>query len=310
MSGGQVPAGWFPDPYDPSRLRYWDGTAWTEHRSPATPAPPVHPAQIPPNQQAGQQPPTHTAASASSPRQPGSKRSGMWWKVSLAVLAGLVVIGMITDSSDSETPKATAADAGNASAASGPVSPEPSGSKPAPTKKARAAKKVEPVEKAKPAYPYGHQAGQQAEFVRAVVTAQREANRAADDLHEGAALSRRNAAICRIVGAGSVSNWVGRVSNLDANGSGKGILGIDLAPDVNVTTWNNELSDIGDNTLIGPGPLFNRVLKLHEGQLVRFSGQFRPDLGGPCVNDSRLTLDGKVTTPEFIFRFSDVNPVS
>ena len=30
----QTPAGWFPDPHDPSQFRYWDGTAWTEHRAP------------------------------------------------------------------------------------------------------------------------------------------------------------------------------------------------------------------------------------------------------------------------------------
>jgi hypothetical protein len=31
----QTPAaGWFPDPEDATQLRYWDGAAWTEHRSP------------------------------------------------------------------------------------------------------------------------------------------------------------------------------------------------------------------------------------------------------------------------------------
>lgn len=25
------PAGWYPDPQDSTRQRYWDGTAWTEH---------------------------------------------------------------------------------------------------------------------------------------------------------------------------------------------------------------------------------------------------------------------------------------
>jgi hypothetical protein len=32
----QTPAGWFPDPHDPTQYRYWDGTAWTDHRSPRT----------------------------------------------------------------------------------------------------------------------------------------------------------------------------------------------------------------------------------------------------------------------------------
>ncbi|WP_123731719.1 DUF4041 domain-containing protein [Rathayibacter sp. PhB152] len=31
-------ASWYPDPADPSLLRYWDGTAWTEHTHPVAPA--------------------------------------------------------------------------------------------------------------------------------------------------------------------------------------------------------------------------------------------------------------------------------
>ena len=30
------PAGWFPDPQDATQYRYWDGTAWTDHRAPRT----------------------------------------------------------------------------------------------------------------------------------------------------------------------------------------------------------------------------------------------------------------------------------
>lgn len=30
------PAAWYDDPEDPSQYRYWDGTNWTEHRSPKT----------------------------------------------------------------------------------------------------------------------------------------------------------------------------------------------------------------------------------------------------------------------------------
>ena len=29
--GGHAAPGWYPDPYQPSRLRYWDGEVWTEH---------------------------------------------------------------------------------------------------------------------------------------------------------------------------------------------------------------------------------------------------------------------------------------
>jgi hypothetical protein len=33
-------AGWYPDPNDSSQLRYWSGSAWTEHRSPRAQVPP------------------------------------------------------------------------------------------------------------------------------------------------------------------------------------------------------------------------------------------------------------------------------
>lgn len=36
-----TPAGWYGDPGDPSQLRYWDGTAWTDHQSPLPPAAPT-----------------------------------------------------------------------------------------------------------------------------------------------------------------------------------------------------------------------------------------------------------------------------
>lgn len=39
-----TPAGWYPDPEDPRYLRYWDGVAWTGHRSALTQAAPPQPA--------------------------------------------------------------------------------------------------------------------------------------------------------------------------------------------------------------------------------------------------------------------------
>jgi uncharacterized protein YbjQ (UPF0145 family) len=32
-----IAAGWYPDPQDESNVRYWDGSAWTEHVQPANP---------------------------------------------------------------------------------------------------------------------------------------------------------------------------------------------------------------------------------------------------------------------------------
>lgn len=44
MSGAGAPAGWYPDPWQPSQQRWWDGTAWTGYATPPAAAPPVAPA--------------------------------------------------------------------------------------------------------------------------------------------------------------------------------------------------------------------------------------------------------------------------
>ena len=45
-TGSNAAPGWYPEPGSPTGQRYWDGTAWTEHTTPATPTapPPLAPA--------------------------------------------------------------------------------------------------------------------------------------------------------------------------------------------------------------------------------------------------------------------------
>jgi Domain of unknown function (DUF4352)/Protein of unknown function (DUF2510) len=53
MTTPPTPAGWYPDPDGSGGQRYWDGSAWTEHRSPATPEPaePIAAAEPPGSEQ-------------------------------------------------------------------------------------------------------------------------------------------------------------------------------------------------------------------------------------------------------------------
>jgi competence protein ComGC len=73
IGGSSAAPNWYPDPGDARFLRYWDGTQWTEHTSPAAPvgAPPV-------------------------PGAPGGGRSSKTlWIVLASVVGGLVVVVLL-----------------------------------------------------------------------------------------------------------------------------------------------------------------------------------------------------------------------
>lgn len=83
-------AGWYDDPRDAGGLRYWDGSAWTEHVAPKqqvpTPAQWTYPGAPPPHEQTWQygarQPPpwTGTAAPTKGPRTPDGVVITTWLK--------------------------------------------------------------------------------------------------------------------------------------------------------------------------------------------------------------------------------------
>ncbi|MCV7252399.1 DUF4352 domain-containing protein [Mycobacterium hackensackense] len=57
MTTPPTPAGWYPDPDGTGGQRYWDGTAWTEHLTPAQ-APPAPPVPAAPAEPSAPQEPT------------------------------------------------------------------------------------------------------------------------------------------------------------------------------------------------------------------------------------------------------------
>lgn len=66
---------WYPDPDDPTQLRYWDGSTWTENRSPASGA--AEQSQAPPPAQAPP-PPPQAAAPAQAPGQTSAHQAGQF----------------------------------------------------------------------------------------------------------------------------------------------------------------------------------------------------------------------------------------
>jgi hypothetical protein len=147
-------------------------------------------------------------------------------------------------------------------------------------------------------------------FLSIVTNAQSKANSASNDMQKSAIKSERDKSLCALLSNFQMSDWIGKVAEIDANSDGKGIISIEIAEDVYVKTWNNALSDFSYGTLIDQGSnLFNSASNLKRGAMVKFSGHFFRGSGGDCVEESSLTLNGKIKEPEFIFSFSDISPL-
>lgn len=106
----------------------------------------------------------------------------------------------------------------------------------------------------------------------------------------------------------SVSGWVGEVRSIDVAGD-DGVLSVEIADDIYVTTWNNTFSDISDQTLIPRGSeAYMAILDLSRGDEIRFSGKFLPS-EEDYFKEGSLTIDGSMRDPEYLFRFNSITPV-
>ncbi len=95
-NNGLPPAGWQDDPEDPTQLRYWDGSVWTEHRSPKPGVTQTYAASV-----VGQPAPETSAvaepyvASATSYGSATPKSGAPWWlAATIAAVTLLVGIGI------------------------------------------------------------------------------------------------------------------------------------------------------------------------------------------------------------------------
>jgi uncharacterized protein YdeI (BOF family) len=146
-------------------------------------------------------------------------------------------------------------------------------------------------------------------LIEASKTAMDKAKNADNDMQRGSALRERSKTICKGMTNFSIKDWVGTITKIDSNSDGYGVLEIEIAKNVYVKTWNNALSDSFHKTLLTPDtPLFDKVANMKKGQKVKFSGKFFKERE-TCIYESSLSLYGKLTEPEYIFRFSDVNPL-
>src|SRR5471032_3404314 len=151
----------------------------------------------------------------------------------------------------------------------------------------------------------------EAAFIAAVSHAQETQSSAQNDMQRGGIKADRDAAICKLLASGNIQGWTGRVNKVDANSDGKGVFKVEIAPDIFLQTWNNDLSDFADHTLMEPNSqVFKAASNMAKGAAVRVSGTLFAGDSGDCVKEGSLTLRGKLQEPEFIFKFDAISVLS
>jgi hypothetical protein len=150
---------------------------------------------------------------------------------------------------------------------------------------------------------------QERQFIEAIRNAQSQYKAGSNDLQKGAARPTRARLICSAMPEPRASDWIGTIADLSTNGDGDGVLSIKIAESAHLKTYNNSVSDYATGTLIkANSSIYRDLLKLKIGETVRFSGTFFAG-GIDCFQEQSMTLQGSITDPEFLFRFSRVELV-
>jgi hypothetical protein len=132
---------------------------------------------------------------------------------------------------------------------------------------------------------------------------------ASTEFKQGVVYRNRGSELAKVFANGyDISNWTGTIYKLSSNGDGFGIIEVTLSGDAWLTTWNNSLSDIEDHTLISPNStLYSKLGDLKEGDEVTFSGRFISTSDADFLKNTDLSMNSKMTQPEFLFVFSAIS---
>jgi len=149
----------------------------------------------------------------------------------------------------------------------------------------------------------------QIQFSDAVSISSRNYEDAKNELQQSSIRDKRKEDISSILRSYTINSWVGTINQLETNTDGKAILSVRIAPNIEIKTWNNALSDIASNTLIEKGTgLYKDLFNLSNGQRVIFSGSFFPS-EADHIEETSITIDGSMRNPEFLFKFNSVKPI-
>lgn len=277
---------------------------------PAQPAPaqsvPVHSTATPGKNVPSPAKFTHSTRAASPAQPSGDKKPmGKGTKTTLwivGIIAFLSIVGACSEGGDKETaapaatPSASATQpAANESPAAAAVVAEPT-EEPEP----EVSEEPEPEPEPKVLVPAGQQS-----FSDRVEKARKDYEATDNELRMSKVVTDRDKALCKATG-GSFKGWKATVNDVGSTGDGYGYVAVIIEDDIELSTWNNALSDVFDNTLIKPeNKLFDTLLDLSSGDIVTVSGSFT-DGKDTCVQTSNLTEVFNADSPDFKVKFTSI----
>ncbi|NTA49630.1 hypothetical protein G6L34_16085 [Agrobacterium tumefaciens] len=148
---------------------------------------------------------------------------------------------------------------------------------------------------------------QQASFIAAISDYKKRFD-SAGKLQQSILRDERRMAILKAVGGQlRADGWSGTLRKLETNGDGNAVVVVRVAPNIDLATWNNAMSDVLHSTLIEKGtPLYAALVNMSAGDKVKVSGNFiRAEADG--LYEQSITIRGAMTAPEFLFKFTDIS---
>jgi len=149
---------------------------------------------------------------------------------------------------------------------------------------------------------------QQASFIAAISDYKKRFDSAGNELQQSVLRDERRMAILKAVGGQlRADGWSGTLRKLETNSDGNAVVTVRIAPNIDLATWNNAISDVLHSTLIDKGtPLYASLVNMSAGDKVKVSGNFiRAEADG--LFEQSITIRGAMTAPEFLFKFTDIS---
>lgn len=130
---------------------------------------------------------------------------------------------------------------------------------------------------------------------------------AENDLQRWTIRNERKAEIRKILQGADVINWAGTIKSLGTTRDGRAYLSVSISPRITIGTWNNQLSDLFEDTLITmDSPLYQKLLNYSVGDKIVFSGSFF-SADEDYIREKSLTIRGSMNTPNFLFKFTSID---